>query len=352
MKPSTGPSLRFLCFGTGAIGSYVGGSLALAGYKVIFIDRPQVVSFVQQTGLRLQLKDGEKIVSHPDIKSALDEALSQQTYDAAIIAVKSFDTISLLNEVKPYCAVLPPFLCLQNGVENEALIGEVIGNENVIAGSVTTAISKSGAGSISLERLRGIGIVGNHPIVPALVEGMNIAGLNARRYPDPASMKWSKMLTNLLANASSAILDMPPAAIFAHSGLYRFELKMLNEALAVMDAQKIQVTNLPGTPVWWLSWIARTLPASLSQPLLENSLGKGRGAKMPSFHIDLYSGRGKSEVDYLNGAVARFGAKYNIPTPVNQWLNETLTAMSNGSMSKSLFAHDPKKLLLEVERLQ
>ena len=165
-------------------------------------------------------------------------------------------------------------------------------------------------------------------------------------------MKWSKMLTNLLANASSAILDMPPAEIFAHPGLFRLELKMLKEALAVMDVLKIPVTNLPGTPVWWLVWIACTLPPSVSQPLLMNSLGKGRGAKMPSFHIDLYSGRGKSEVDYLNGAVVRFGAANHIPTPINRCLNEILTAMSTGNMTKSQFAHSPEKFLSEVERYQ
>ena len=344
--------LRFLCFGTGAIGTYVGGSLALAGQEVTFIDRPQVASIIQQTGLRLQLSGGEKVVKQPEIKGSLGEALAARTYDVAIVAIKSFDTASLLDEVKPYHGALPPFIGLQNGVENEALIAQVIGEENVIAGSVTTAIGRNGSGSITLERLRGIGIAGRHPIVPALVEGMKIAGLNARRYVNPFSMKWSKMLTNLLANASSAILDMPPAEIFAHPGLYRFELKMLKEALAVMDMQKIPVMNLPGTPVWWLVWIARWLPPSLSQPLLMNSLGKGRGAKMPSFHIDLYGGRSKSEVDYLNGAVVRFGAKYQIPTPINRWLNETLTAMSTGSLAKNQFAHNPEKFLVEAGRFQ
>ena len=344
--------MRFLCFGTGAIGTYVGGSLALAGHEVTFIDRPPVASIIQQIGLRLQLKEDGKVVEHTDIVDSLAEALARPAYDAAIVAVKSFDTAALLDEVKPYTGKLPPFLCLQNGVENEALIGEAIGKENVIAGSVTTAIGRTGTGSIILERLRGIGISGSHPKIPALVEGMNIAGLNAKRYPNPAVMKWSKMLTNLLANASSAILDMPPAEIFAHPGLFRFELKMLKEALAVMEAQQIPVTNLPGTPVWWLVWIARSLPANLSQPLLMNALGKGRGAKMPSFHIDLHNGRGKSEVDYLNGAVVRFGVKVHVPTPINQWLNETLTAMSIGSLPKSQFAHDPSKFLLEVERSQ
>lgn len=48
---------------------------------------------------------------------------------------------------------------------------------------------------------------------------------------------------------------------------------------------------------------------------------------MPSLHIDLHGGRGKTEVDYLNGAVVRFGLRLGVPTPINRVLNETLLAL-------------------------
>ena len=62
-------------------------------------------------------------------------------------------------------------------------------------------------------------------------------------------MKWSKMLTNLPANATSAILDMTAAEVFAHPGLFRLEMRMLRETLAVMRASRIRVVDLPGVPV-------------------------------------------------------------------------------------------------------
>lgn len=66
---------------------------------------------------------------------------------------------------------------------------------------------------------------------------------------------------------------------------------------------------------------------------------------MPSFHIDLRAGRGKSEVDYLNGAVVRAGAKLGIPTPVNRLLTDTLVALTNGESSMDSFSHQPEKWL-------
>jgi 2-dehydropantoate 2-reductase len=158
-------------------------------------------------------------------------------------------------------------------------------------------------------------------------------------------MKWSKMLTNLIANATSAILDMSPAEIFANPDLYRLEIEQLRETLAVMQVKNIQVVDLPGTPVRLLAFAVRYLPLVISRPFLSKAVGGGRGGKMPSFHMDLHSGRGKSEVDYLNGAVVRAGKETGVPTPVNQLLTETLLKLTNGETALTEFAHQPEQLL-------
>jgi 2-dehydropantoate 2-reductase len=326
----------------------MGGSLAASGQRVVFVERPEVVAEVLKRGLSVQVGEREFKVEHPEVVGSLGEALQRGPFDAAILAVKSFDTPSVLAQVAEYRSPMPPVLSLQNGVENEAAIAAVLGSDKVVSGTVTTAVGRRAAGKIVVEKLRGMGVAVDHPLGATLVSVLNAAGLRAQAYPNAASMKWSKMLTNLLANASSAILDMPPSQIFAHPGLYRVEVRMVKEALAVMAAQSIAVTDLPATPVRALIWLIRSLPLALSQPLLVQSLGKGRGAKMPSFHIDLYAGRGQSEVDYLNGAVVRYGSQSGVATPVNRWLTQTLLAITAGSLSKEEFAHQPEKFIRAV----
>ena len=119
---------------------------------------------------------------------------------------------------------------------------------------------------------------------------------------------------------------------------------MLRECLAVMRAQKIPVVDLPDTPVRALAFATR-LPLWVSKPLLARAAGAGRGGKMPSFHIDLYSGRGKSEVGYLHGAVVRAGEKFGVPTPVNKILTGTLMKLTNKEIPLEEFAGQPEKLL-------
>ena len=344
---------KVLVFGAGAIGTYFGGSLALAGHQVVFVERQNVAEELKEKGLKLDLtadkrrktKDVSVIAPRSFvIVSSLEDALRYGPFDLALFALKSFDTRSALEGLKPFADKMPPILCLSNGVSNEPAIAEVLGADKVIYGTVTTAIGRRGAGSIVLEKLRGVGVAKGHPLSEKIHKAFDKAFLNTRLFEDAASMKWSKMLTNLIANPTSAILDMTATEVFADRDLYKLEIDMLKECIAVMEAQGYEVVDLPGTPVRALAF-ATTLPLWLSKPLLGRAAGAGRGAKMPSFHIDLHSGRGKSEVEYLHGAVVRAGERYNVPTPVNKVLTDTLMALTNKEIPLEEFAGKPEMLL-------
>lgn len=344
--------ISVLTFGAGAIGTYVGGSLALAGHQVVFLEAPGIAEELRGRGLRLDLSTdrrrppGAFRLNSPAclFAGSLEEALKYGPFDVGLFALKSFDTAPALEAMQPFAQKLPPLLCLSNGVDNEPAIAAALGVDRVIYGTVTTAVGRRAAGDIVLERLRGVGVAAGHPLSETLVPLLDAAFLNCRPYPDGPSMKWSKLLTNLLANPTSAILDMTAAEVFADRDLYRLEIATLRECLAVMQAQGLKVVDLPGTPVRALAFAAR-LPAWISKPFLARAAGAGRGGKMPSFHIDLHSGRGKSEVEYLHGAVVRAGERTGIPTPVNRMLTETLMRLTRGEIPLEEFARQPARLI-------
>ena len=349
--------LNVLVFGAGAIGTYFGGSLILAGHNVVFVEQPKMVSELREQGLRLDLtiderrKTKDAFVIEPRsfvIEPSLEEALKFGPFDVALFALKSFDTDAALEGMKPFADKLPPILCLSNGVANEQAIARAFGLDKVIYGTVTSAIGRRGVGDIALEKLRGVGVAAGHPLSEKLVAALDGAFLKCRLYPEANSMKWSKMLTNLVGNPTSAILNMTAAQVFANRKLYKLEIDMLKECLAVMKAQNFEVVDLPGTPVKLLAF-ATKLPLWLSKPFLSRAAGGGRGLKMPSFHIDLYSGRGKSEVEYLHGAIVREGKKYNIPTPVNELLTNTLLALTNKEIPLEEYAGQPEKFLSQLK---
>ena len=193
-----------------------------------------------------------------------------------------------------------------------------------------------------------MGVAGNHPLAKDLVQIFVKSGIDCKYFPNAESMKWSKLVTNLLGNSSSAILNLSPAQIYSNPALYQIEIEQVREALNVMQFQDINAVNLPGVPVKILAALIKYLPYWLSRPLLSNSIGGGRGKKMPSFHIDLYSGRKQSEVNQLNGAVVRAGEESRIPTPVNSFLTNSLLSLINREIPLETYNQGQEKFLSQL----
>lgn len=342
--------MKILCFGAGAIGSYIAGSLALIGNPLVYIEQEQYIENLKRNGVRIEDINGEKFhLKLFDAYASADEAFSRHEFDLVITAVKGFNTDDVIRALKPYASRIPAVLSLQNGVENEKKYADAFGEEKIIPCSVCTAISRGEQGAIKVEKLRGIGIADTHPLCVELLRECAEAGLKPKLMSDGPAMKWSKLISNLLSNAASAIFSMTPAEVFADPAAFDLEMKQIRETLAVMKGLGIRPVNIPGVPIKALCFAVRCLPAFIARPILVKAVGGGRGKKMPSFYIDLNAGRKQSEVEFLNGAVVRFGAELGIPTPVNRAYYQVLTALAAGDLPLETYANDPAKFRAEQD---
>jgi 2-dehydropantoate 2-reductase len=335
---------RFLIFGAGAIGTYIGVSLANHGNQVHFLERQDDLPELSNRGLLLRFKDTTLSIDQPNLISSLDNIQKDQ-FDLAVLAIKTYHLDALLPGLSKFQDNLPPLLCLLNGVESEGILAKAVGPNKVIPGTVTSAVERFDKGNAVISKKRGIGIAESHPMTNELINTFEEAGLKTTKYANPQDMKWSKLITNLLGNASSAILNMTTSQVYTDPELFHLERKQIKEVLGVMRLLNIKVVNLPGIPVRLLVSVIDSLPASLSRPILTKQIGGGRGEKMPSFHIDLHSGKGNSEVNHLNGAVVRAGKALGYPTPVNQLLTETLNSLLIGQEPLEKYDHKPHVLL-------
>jgi len=338
---------RFLIFGAGAIGTYLGASLANQGNQVTFLERKKDLYTLQEQGLRLEV-GSQRISANASFISDLAD-IRGLDLTLGILALKTYQLETILPDLIQFKGILPPLLCLQNGVESEMALAGALGEEWVIPGTVTSAVDRLKKGSAVVRKQRGMGIAGQYDRVKSLVNIFNQAGLNCRYYQEAAAMKWSKLLTNMLGNASSAILDLTPAEIYSDQKLYKIELEQVREALHVMSELGIRPLNLPGVPVQLLAGVVRWLPPVISQPLLSKQVGSGRGQKMPSFHIDLYGGRKRSEVDQLNGAVVRAGERIGSSTPVNRFLTGTLMGLIKGEIPLDRYRKNRSRYLQDLQ---
>ncbi len=341
--------MKALIVGGGAIGTLAATALGAAGLDLIALARPATAFALTQHGYRLGLPDQMQVAKPDLITGDWATALAAKP-DILVVAVKAYDTAALLAEIRPVLgADRPAVLCLQNGLDNEAALAKVFGAENVLSGTVTTAVGLRGPGDAVVERARGIGLADGHRYSAPLAEAFAAGGHVVMRFADAGAMKWSKLLTNLIGNATSALLDWPVDRIYGHGRLYAIERAMLREALAVMRALNLAVVDLPGVRVRLIPPVV-ALPAWLGRPLLRRAAGGGRGGKMPSFHVDVFSGKPLTEVAWLNGAVARYAARVRLQAPVNAALTEALNAVSAGQPALLALRGNPDALMAHLMR--
>ena len=70
--------MRVLCYGAGAVGSLIGGRLALRGdAEVTLLGRLEHVAAVRTCGLALDLPDVAVVCKHIDSVTSLDDLASQ-----------------------------------------------------------------------------------------------------------------------------------------------------------------------------------------------------------------------------------------------------------------------------------
>ena len=335
--------MRYLVFGTGAVGALIGGKLALAGFPVTFLARPRIAEALQTQGLHLA---GDR--THGVLKEvhAITEISDIERPDLILLTVKTYDAETAATEIENAFTDPPTIVSLLNGIGSEQMLTVRFGAERVISATLTTAVQMIKPAVIHVARRRGIGVELDHPLAAAFISDLEAADFLAETYPNPERMKWSKLLTNIVANASSAILGWTPSQVYNHPSTALIEIESLRETIRVMRVIGYSPQNLPGVKV---SLLARAifLPRRLIRPLLGKIVSEGRGDKKPSLHFDI--GRGKSEVLRLNGAVVQAGSRLGSPTPANRLLTDTLMKLVKDQENPERFRNNPE-LLVQLAR--
>ncbi len=340
--------LNILVMGAGAIGCFVGGTLAANGHNVTLVGRPALMDHIAGHGLSI-LWPG-KAPQQTFLQTATAVPLAGSPYDFILLTVKSPATAAAAQELSALRLDGTSIVSLQNGIGNEELLADKFVPERIVAGTITIPIEVPDVGTIRVSKAKGgLGLASLRAGRPEelLATALNASGLTTLTYPDYRAMKWSKLLLNIVNNASSAILNQRPTEIISQPELFNLEIAALREGVAVMQALGINAVKLPGYPVQWLARLvsARWLPLPAQRAILRPFMRSGRGSKMPSLHIDLASGRSSSEIEALNGAIVAAGRQVGVPTPVNRALTQIMSGLIAGQLDWADYQHHPERLL-------
>ena len=292
-----------LVVGGGAVGSLVGWALAAGGRDVAIIRRG-LETPPRSSDLTVIDRNGEgRTVAVTEVARPEDLATAPEL---VVIAVKMFDVEAAAQSCVAWAEAVT--LTVSNGVGAEEIVRRVRPGAGLIAGSVTASVEVVGDRRVARLNRGGIAVApaagDTRPLAEAVSDAVYAAGLRSAVLDDPRSMKWSKLVVNLAGNAACAVVGRPPSFVYADRLGYEVERRQLREAFAVIHRSDLRVVALPGGDVRLLDFATR-LPSRVARPILARVIGGARGTKSPSLLLAAESGEERSEVDWLNGAVAR-----------------------------------------------
>jgi 2-dehydropantoate 2-reductase len=285
--------------GAGAVGGYFGGLLARSGVPVTMIGRPAFVEAVRKAGLFLDTKQFQKTV-HP---AASTELSATSGADYVLFCVKTTDTASASKELAKHISPSSVVLSLQNGVNNAEEIRKASGIEAI---STVVYVAASAPSPGTVQHLgRGDLVIGPHSLkVDAAADFFSHAKLPCRVSDNIEGELWTKLVWNCALNAVSGLGRATYGEIIASDDAKRVVEAVVYEVLAVARKKGIQPPGLEDPQ------------AAIAGALL---IGKQMSGTRSSTAQDMARSK-RTEIDALNGYIARLGAELGVPVPVNHTL--------------------------------
>jgi 2-dehydropantoate 2-reductase len=294
--------VRYVIYGTGAIGGIIGARLQAAGQHVVFIARGRTLETLRRDGLVLRTTGDRRTFKVDCVAAPAEAAITAD--DAVILAMKTQDTVGALGALAACAPANVPVFCAQNGVANERLalryFSNVYGMFVYIFGlhlepGVVQCYTSPSFGVLDLGRVPG----GTDETSRRTMAHLSVAGFEALGRSDIMRWKYGKLLANL-ANVLHAACG-PNAAV----------TDILDQARSEGEA----CLRAAGIACAGADERARRIAAI--QPLKTID-----GAAFPggSSWQSLARGTGSIETDFLNGEIALLGRLHGVPTPVNEML--------------------------------
>lgn len=304
--------LKIAMMGAGAVGGYFGARLAAGGTDVTFIARGAHLRAIRENGLQVRSPLGDVTI---DPAKATDDPGEVGPVDIVLLMVKLYDVAAAAERIRPMLGPGTGVVALQNGVDAPDILGNAIGREHVLAGSVYIPAMIEEPGVIAHGGDFAKAVFGEldgdrSDRAETLLRAFRDAGVDAEITDNVEATLWTKFVLLSAVSATNAITRGPTRPVLQDPDMRRMFTDALRETEAVARARG--VTLDPDIVARQLA-MAEAFPADVKASLLQ----------------DLEAGK-RLEVEYLSGTVARLGAEHGVATPVHSTIYAALKPFMNG----------------------
>jgi 2-dehydropantoate 2-reductase len=303
-RPSYTLAVTIVVLGAGAIGSVYGAKLSTA-HDVTLVARPAHADEINTHGLRVT-----GIEERTYRVRAVSEVDRLPPGALIVLTTKVIDSQAAVEGVRHHLAPDMTILCVQNGLYSEDVVKAIVGDRCVVLRAITHfgAIYRQ-PGVVELKVAASTRIE-DSPRSAAIADAFTRCGLDGQVTPHIRQEMWEKVVVNCVINPVNAMTRTEVGAIADE------RLRPLKQ-LIVDECRRVAASDGVELAADFVDRIDRQYASSRNLSSMQQDLLKGR----------------RTEIDVLNGAVVRLGARHGVECPVNQALAMIIAAMERASPS-------------------
>lgn len=299
-------SMNIYVIGTGGVGGFFGGKLALAGNDVTFLARGESYEKIKSEGLVIKSVDGDFSINPAKVINSYDEITNP---DLIFFAVKTYDTEEVAKALAEHVTSESVIISFQNGIRNELAIQQYVKSAEVYPGIAYVISAKIAPNIISqtggLKRLVfGDKHNSNNQKLKKIEELFRDAGIDAILSSDIEADVWKKYIFINAFAGMTALLSSPIGKILENADYTQMYEDCVRENIAI--AKKMNVN----------------LPETIFEDTMKLSRNTNPAAKS-SLLIDIENNR-RTEIESLNGMIVRLAAECAVDVPVNEKIYRAL----------------------------
>lgn len=303
--------MRLAVVGAGAMGGALAAEASLAGHEVHIVDvSRELVERVITAGL--EVRSGEATVTaHP---SATTDAGTVGPVEVVVVFVKAQHTRSAAQTIRALRGDDTVVLSLQNGWGNADVLAEELGTARLAFGVTYHSCSLVEPGVVQHSG-RGDTVVGPYEsgdddAAARAADVLTSSGWSTTVSGDVRTDIWKKLILNAATLPTAALTGLNAGALGRSEAMRPVLDGLTRESCAVARAM--------GLPIDVDERIER-IQAVLA--------GAGTGKASMLQDIDA---RRKTEIEVINGAVAKAGSAHGVATPINDLMVALIAGLEGG----------------------
>ena len=302
--------MKIAMIGSGAAGSVFAAYLKRGGADLYLVDQYQAhMDKIASDGLVLREFESEcRLTGFHTAPHAGELPMM----DLVILMVKCTQTQAIMPSVMPCVGPETVVVSLQNGLCNEECLAPYVERERLILGfgKIGTELPEPGVCVAKPEPGTAMyfGAAAPSPLTDAAGRALErlflSGGCQASFEEDIRPYIWRKAISNCGYNGVSAVLGLPVGPVLRSETGNALVQQVWDECCAVAEAKGIH-----------------GLAGEMEQE--RERLLQGFSDYYPSMAQDIIRRR-QTEIEHMNGAIARFGRELGVPTPVNQLITDMI----------------------------